>query len=310
MAPKQQGGAPEFVDVGLAVDESQRYAGTVRYYNMRRGFGFITMSIAGVVPGDELMVTWEAINTADRWPALETGMTVEFGIKKREAKGGKAAVLRADVVTAQGGQPVMLEAQREGELQFIGTRDTRYTGTVKFYDASKGFGYVTLTPGQLTDPSIVDVKLVRQELAGGENVRMDQGQPLEFGLSMGGRNQEIYAYRVTLPGGALLTTAALLNRMVDGNKAFTGTMEFWHRKNGYGFVLPDSLTAASPQIQQAVANAAAEQAAKKGTAPVPKLYVTRKDLGAQGMRLEEGSRVQFNVYQDDRGPGACNVVLA
>jgi cold shock CspA family protein len=309
MAPKQ-GGAPQFVDANYNVDETQRYAGTVRYYNMRRGFGFITMAIQGVVPQDEVMVTWGAISSTDRWPALETDMAVEFGIKKRPAKGGKSAVLRADLVTGQGGQQLSLESTRETQLQFVGTRDSRYSGVVKFYDASKGFGYVTLNPGQLTDPSIVDVKLVRQELSGGENVRMDKGQALEFGLSMGGRNQEMYAYRVTLPGGMDLTSAVLLHRNVDGNKMFTGAMEFWHRKNGYGFVIPDSLNAASNSIKQAATKAASEQASKSGASPVQKLYVTRKDLGAQGMRLQEGTRVQFNVYQDDKGVGACNVVLA
>merc|ERR1712096_55141 len=68
------------------------------------------------------------------WPVLQNGAEVEFILNEKNDKGKRAA---EKVTKAGGGKIVNKEDDRDID------EETIYTGTVKFFDGRKGFGFIT-----------------------------------------------------------------------------------------------------------------------------------------------------------------------
>ncbi|CAK9101210.1 unnamed protein product [Durusdinium trenchii] len=154
--------APSVLPDDFTVDKDARYTGSVIDFNKWRGFGHITMDEKGVVPGDKVFVHWKNIQTDDRFPRLQQGLQVEFGLMiTNDWKGwSRVRCLKAKTVTLPGGGLVNIQDAMDAEsMQFVGAQNFRYTGTVKFFDQFRGFGWVSIDDGfAMEDPVPKEIK--------------------------------------------------------------------------------------------------------------------------------------------------------
>jgi len=120
------------------IDETVRYQGTVFAYLKRRGFGRIIPEGKTEEDKDDfIFVHWKQIQSSDEWPALQKGQKVEYYLgKKLNPKDPKKANFAAKV-TLPGGEQVNIADTRN-----FPDRNQRFTGTVDFFNAYKGFGFI------------------------------------------------------------------------------------------------------------------------------------------------------------------------
>jgi len=143
-APKPQKTREE--ERGAVIDREVRVTGTVTRYMTRQGFGFISLGDVSSKEEateeeandeekanedeDRLFFHWKAIVSDQRWPKVSEGTLVEFYVGTQQ-DGRKFAAH----VTAPGGE------QLNGDKRDWGDKP-RHSGSVKFFDKKKGFGFV------------------------------------------------------------------------------------------------------------------------------------------------------------------------
>ncbi|CAE7552841.1 unnamed protein product [Symbiodinium pilosum] len=274
------------------------------------------MDQKGVVPGDKVFVHWNNIQTDDRFPRLQQGMQVEFGLVISQGWRGwsKVRSLKAKTVTLPGGGMVNIQASMDAEnMTFIGAQNFRYTGTVKFFDPFRGFGWVIIDDGYALEESVPkEIKVEAWELnTGGKRLRMRIDKlAIEFGIVKSKKGDSYMAYNVTLPGGAPITHEAMEHRKEEGGQRYTGTVQWWQRWQSWGHIVPDVGQALPPTVQAALDAAVAQAAAKAkpdGKPPEKLLYFRKVDC-QWNLRPEVGKKVTFTVYLDDKGAGAKDVM--
>jgi len=239
-------------------------------------------------------------------------MDVEFSIQKMPVRG--RATLRAKGVTLPGGGRIVVQDTMDEESkEFLGSKETRYTGNLKFYDPRRGFGYITMDApeGDLPAELLVD----RVEVNSGgrapdymENVKVECGA---FKTKSGA----IRAHNMTLPGGGSLLKAHFENRNVLQGRKFCGKVSIWNGRQGWGFILSDPSVQLPPEISAKLSEQVKE-AQRKAEAKGQKvegekeelLYFRREDV-AKGVQIATDSQVMFQLYTDDKGAGACDVEL-
>lgn len=198
------------------IDESTRYKGTVFKYEYRRGFGLISPE------GEEdakkkVYVHWKQIQSSDDWPALTKDMEVEYYLgtrKKLIRRGGKlqekGEQTFAANVTLVGGEPVSVSQEDLGKT--FPDRETRFQGTVKFFRARDGFGFIKPTSDidfheckvSAGDPKIY---VAREDIKSTESTcpSLKNDVEVEFTLYKRKNATQWGAGDVTLPGGAPVT---------------------------------------------------------------------------------------------------------
>mmetsp|Transcript_32275 Transcript_32275/g.77343 ORF Transcript_32275/g.77343 Transcript_32275/m.77343 type:complete len:321 (+) Transcript_32275:51-1013(+) len=301
-APKKAQKADDRVDLNFQVDESKRFAGKVLFFDKRRGFGFVKPEEDGVVPENKLMVHWSAITSTDSWPYLYKDLDVEFNIVKKEVSKGTAAILRADKVSGPGGAPLSCDAGEEKE--WLENATARYSGEVKFYNSKSGFGWAILS-SPVGDVS--EVKLIREEVAGGEAVPLGKGLKVEFGVFKKEKGT-MTAHNVTLPGGAPVTRDIGEGREEHGPAEFTGEIQWYHARNGIGFLVPADFDALPKAVQDKSTEAAQKHANKTQKESFEGLTFRRRDLAdPTGPLLASGTKVKYTVYTDNYGAGATGI---
>jgi len=140
------------------VDSAVRLTGTVKRFDKRRGFGFVSP----VDGGDDIFCHWEEIATTAKvkWAALEQGAIVEYSLKHDEKK-EKSICCN---VTGQNGVPIAVDVSQLKS----NSEASKFTlrGTVKMWDP-KGFGFLT-TDNEIRWPRYCepgsDVYVTREEL--------------------------------------------------------------------------------------------------------------------------------------------------
>jgi len=303
------------VPADFEVDTETRRLGTVGFYSKLKGYGFIEMKDKGLVPEDRIFVQWRSIKSEDRFPFLTKDLEVEFVVAKWTGSGPKGEVtLRANEVTMPGGAPVRLQDAIDAEKKvFIGSQDMRYSGTLKFYNARYGYGYITVDPKFVEADSNVpgDLRVERSEVnAGGQNPAAMQDIKVEFGIWKTSRDVP-KAYNVTLAGGEPLTLQNLENRQAVGAQMYRGEVSMWSWQSGWGFIKPEPSVSLPADVQEKLkqqtedAKKRAEQRGKTGS-DEELLYVRRDDV-LPGVRLQKGMQVMFQLYVDDKGVGASQV---
>jgi len=199
---KKSGGGDRgtFVAADFAIDESARHTGKCIFFRNSNGFGFIEPEEKpeGVT---KVMVHWKEIQTSDRWPSLTKDLEVEFNIRKVEKKDGKFE-LQAAQVTLPGGGQITVEEALEAGLEFVGERNMRFLGDVKFYNPGKGFGFIHLQEGYDIDEAIpTDLYVPREQITSveGETPWLGPKMEVEFGIYKDAKGYG--CFNVTLPGG-------------------------------------------------------------------------------------------------------------
>ncbi|CAK0845650.1 unnamed protein product [Prorocentrum cordatum] len=185
----------------FALDPGRVLSGTVLTYYSFNGYGFLTPDEKGLVPDDKVFVHWKNLRSTDRYPGLVKDMQVEFTVSKVEKNG--VMTLAAENVTAPGGASITIQESLDTKKEFVGGRDLRYTGTLKFFAPQRGFGYIKIDPGFQYDREGVpeEIRVETQEMnCGGGNPGRYENLQIEFGIWVTKRGV-FKGYNVCLPGG-------------------------------------------------------------------------------------------------------------
>merc|ERR1712107_858562 len=99
------------------------------------------------------------------------------------------------------------------------------------------------------------------------------------------------------------------NREVLGDETYTGTIQRYVVRHGYGFVLPDNPKALPKQVRAKLQQAVKETKSKGKEVEDPDLIYFRKpDVNhEEDFKLTDGASCTFQVYIDDKGAGACDI---
>lgn len=156
-APRSGGGGAG----GMPAQVVGQSKGVVKFFNVQKGFGFIQREDGG----EDVFVHISAVERAGM-EGLAEGQGLEFTLVDR---GGKISA--SDLVPMGDVIPV---AKREEAPQRKLTGE-RATGTVKFFNAMKGFGFITRDDGQ--PDAFVHISAVERsgmrELAEGDRLEFD-----------------------------------------------------------------------------------------------------------------------------------------
>jgi cold shock CspA family protein len=287
----------------------------VSFYHKWKGYGFIDVTQKGVVPQDRLFVHWRNIQSDDRYPFLVKGVEVEFGVQKFQDKfNWGVTTLRAKEVSLVGGTNIAMQDDVDAqEKEFVGGQHLRYTGTLKFFAPGRGFGYVTMDQGYDVPPDVpIELKVETVEVnASGQRPMPMRDLPVEFGIYKRpkGALSTFLVYNMTLPGGHPLTQDALENRITMGSQSYSGSVAIWNWRQGWGFIRADPLTVLPPRVVTKLAQQqqAAIARGRKVTADEKMFYFRRTDC-LEGLNPVRDMQVTFQLYIDDKGVGACEVV--
>jgi len=291
-----------------------KVTGTVVRYLRTRGFGFIKPQEGG----KEVFVHWEDLVTDDDWPFIERGTEVEYHLGDRD---GKQA---AKEVTLSGGDkiPVYTKPHEDREVN----EEETFTGSVKFFEIYKGFGYVkpdeditwdgvsssgeglyfnrngiiTSNAGQgkvLRVPTGMRVSFKVYKNAKGfgaceiqnENETPIQFQPRKKREDLKRKRPEKIKNKKPEK-----SKEELLEERVndDDENTYRGTVRSYKPEKGFGFL----------DISQEIwfKDATVKQ----------RIFVRKEDIVCYSdeVGMNEGSEVMFKIYKDSKGLGACEVM--
>ncbi len=247
----------------LPADASLGVLGTVTWYEPAKGYGFATVD-----GGDaEIFVHSSAIVGGG---VITEGQRVAFLVVEGE-KGPQADHLL----------PLGADAGRAGEHGADAVPDGA-DGTVTWYDAGKGFGFVT------PDDGGQDV-FVHARALGGDLAELVEGDRVSYRLSEGEKGQQAQGVRLvggSRPrGGRPAPGRGGSGRPSGGHapaRGGEGVVSRYDADRGFGFITPDD--------------------------GGPDLFV-HVSVVRDGEVLYAGDRVRFQVRQSDRGPQADRVDL-
>ncbi|NOU02380.1 MAG: cold-shock protein [Novosphingobium sp.] len=143
--------------------------GTVKFFNGGKGFGFIQRDDGG----EDVFVHISAVERAGL-EGLAEGQQLKFTLVDR---GGKVSASDLEVV----GDVIPVAKRPEApQRELTGERST---GTVKFFNSMKGFGFITRDDGQAD--AFVHISAV--ERSGLQN--LNEGDRLEFDIEVDRRGK-------------------------------------------------------------------------------------------------------------------------
>ncbi|MEI6641185.1 MAG: cold-shock protein [Novosphingobium sp.] len=143
--------------------------GVVKFFNAQKGFGFIQREDGG----EDVFVHISAVERAGL-EGLAEGQQLEFNLVDRGGKVSAADLQVVGDVIAVAAKPAAPQRQLTGE---------KATGTVKFFNAMKGFGFITRDDGQ--PDAFVHISAV--ERSGMRE--LNEGDKLEFDLEVDRRGK-------------------------------------------------------------------------------------------------------------------------
>jgi CspA family cold shock protein len=144
--------------------------GVVKFFNAAKGFGFIQRDEGG----DDVFVHISSVERAGL-EGLAEGQQLEFQLVDR---GGKISATDLSVVG-----DVIAVAKREPEAPQRQLTGEKATGTVKFFNSMKGFGFITRDDGQ--PDAFVHISAVERSGMSGLN----EGDRVEFDIEVDRRGK-------------------------------------------------------------------------------------------------------------------------
>ncbi|MBW8783567.1 MAG: cold-shock protein [Novosphingobium sp.] len=160
------GGAPR--GGGMPAQVVGQSKGKVKFFNVQKGFGFIQREDGG----EDVFVHISAVERAGL-EGLAENQELEFTLVDR---GGKISASDLQVV----GDVIPVQKREAPQRQLTGEKAT---GTVKFFNAMKGFGFITRDDGQ--PDAFVHISAV--ERAGMRELH--EGDRLEFDIEVDRRGK-------------------------------------------------------------------------------------------------------------------------
>ena len=142
--------------------------GVVKFFNAHKGFGFIQQDQGG----EDVFVHISAVERAGL-EGLAEGQQVKFTLVDR---GGKVSASDLEAV----GDVIAVEKKEAPQRELTGERAT---GTVKFFNGMKGFGFITRDDGQ--PDAFVHISAVERSGMSGLN----EGDRLEFDIEVDRRGK-------------------------------------------------------------------------------------------------------------------------
>jgi cold shock protein len=142
--------------------------GTVKFFNSNKGFGFIQREEGG----EDVFVHISAVERAGL-EGLGEGQQLEFTLVDR---GGRISASDLKVV----GDVVPVQKREAPQRQLTGERAS---GTVKFFNSMKGFGFITRDDGQ-ADAFVHISAVERSGLQG-----LNEGDRVEFDIEVDRRGK-------------------------------------------------------------------------------------------------------------------------
>ena len=143
--------------------------GVVKFFNAQKGFGFIQREDGG----EDVFVHISAVEKAGL-SALAEGQELEFTLVDRGGKVSASDIQISGDVIEVAAAPAPPKRELTGE---------RTTGTVKFFNGAKGFGFITRDDGQ-ADAFVHISAVERSGLSG-----LDEGDQLEFDVEVDRRGK-------------------------------------------------------------------------------------------------------------------------
>ena len=142
--------------------------GVVKFFNAAKGFGFIQQDQGG----EDVFVHISAVERAGL-EGLAEGQQVKFTLVDR---GGKVSASDLEAV----GDVIAVEKKEAAQRELTGERAT---GTVKFFNGMKGFGFITRDDGQ--PDAFVHISAIERSGMSGLN----EGDRLEFDIEVDRRGK-------------------------------------------------------------------------------------------------------------------------
>jgi len=292
-----------------------KVTGTVVRFLRGRGFGFIKPQEGG----EEVFVHWEDLVTDDDWPFLEKGTEVEYLVVDKD---GKPA---AKEVTLSGGEkiPVFTKPYEDREVN----EGETFTGSVKFFDGRKGFGYVkpdeeitwegessgeglyfsrdailTSNAGKgmvlrVSKDLRVSFKVYKNAKGlGACEIQNEDETPLEYEPRKegGSRKRKRQSKKNKKPAKKAKTKEELIEEREndEDENTYIGTVKFYKSEKDFGFIN------------------ISEEISFKDVTVKEKIFVMKEDIVCYSdeVGLTEDSDVMFKIYKDSKGLGACEVM--
>ena len=167
-APRGAGGGGGGGGGGMPAQVVGQGTGAVKFFNAHKGFGFIQQDGGG----EDVFVHISSVERAGL-EGLAEGQQLEFTLVDR---GGKISA--SDLVVV--GDVIAVEKREAPQRELTGERAT---GTVKFFNSMKGFGFITRDDGQ--PDAFVHISAV--ERSGMQN--LNEGDRLEFDIEVDRRGK-------------------------------------------------------------------------------------------------------------------------
>ena len=165
------GGGGGFRGGGMPPQVVGEAKGVVKFFNGQKGFGFIVRDDGG----DDVFVHISAVEQAGL-TGLAEGQPLEFTLVDR---GGRVSATDLKIE----GDPLPVEDRGSRDRPQRELTGEKATGTVKFFNATKGFGFITRDDGQ--PDAFVHISAV--ERAG--MVSLNEGDRVEFELEVDRRGK-------------------------------------------------------------------------------------------------------------------------
>ena len=256
--------------------------GTVKWFNAEKGFGFIEPDDGG----QDVFAHFSAIADDGGFRSLDEGQRVEF-----EASPGDRG-LQADSIRPLGGGAGRAPARAERghrddyrEVRAPRGGGSGSEGTVRFFNAEKGFGFIE--PDEGGDDVFVHFSAIVDD---GGYRSLDEGQRVTYTASPGQKGLQADSVE-PLGGGRAPARNDDRGRRDDrapraprgGGGGSQGTVRFFNAEKGFGFIEPD-----------------------EGGDDVFVHFSAIEDHG--GYRsLDEGQRVEYSASPGQRGLQADSV---
>ena len=167
-APRSGGGGGDRGGGGMPAQVVGEGTGVVKFFNAHKGFGFIQQDQGG----EDVFVHISSVERAGL-EGLAEGQQLKFTLVDR---GGKVSASDLEAV----GDVIAVEKKEAPQRELTGERAT---GTVKFFNGMKGFGFITRDDGQ-PDAFVHISAIERSGMTG-----LNEGDRLEFDIEVDRRGK-------------------------------------------------------------------------------------------------------------------------